>query len=102
MWPRIAARPAAADSAGPEPRRSASQTLAAPFAMSNAATTTPAVMPEARITFAAPRLPLPITRRSDAPQRRAQINAKGIDPMRYARTIAMAIVEGPDFSPGDR
>jgi len=37
-----------------------------PFAMSSAATITPAVTPDARITFAAPRLPLPTRRRSDA------------------------------------
>src|SRR5262249_13075711 len=94
----IAANPATAGSVDPGSMRAASQTLAAPLAMSSAATTTPAATPETRITFAAPRLPLPARRRSDPPQRRAQISANGIDPIRYPATIAMAIVvrEVPD------
>src|SRR5437870_11481327 len=87
----MAANPAAADNPGPLPNRPASHTLAAPFAMSRAATSTPAVTPDARITFAAPRLPLPTTRKSDAPHRRASISAKGIDPIRYAAIIARAM-----------
>src|SRR5438445_165629 len=91
MWPTIAATPAAAGSAGPGLRRSASQTLAAPLVMSSTATSTPAVTPDARITFAAPRFPLPTRRKSDAPQRRARISANGIDPIRYAAMMAMAM-----------
>ena len=82
MWPTIAASPAAAGTAAPVLTRAASHTLAAPFAMSRTATSTPAVTPDARITFAAPRLPLPTRRRSVAPHRRASISAKGIDPMK--------------------
>ena len=77
--PRAPRPPAAA---APVLTRAASHTLAAPFAMSSTATSTPAVTPDARITFAAPRLPLPTLRRSIAPHRRASISAKGIDPMR--------------------
>src|SRR5258708_26844847 len=91
MCPTIAATPAAAGRAGPGLSRAASQTLAAPFAMSSTATSTPAVIPDARITFAAPRLPLPTRRRSAAPQRRARISANGIDPIRYAAMMTMAM-----------
>src|SRR5262252_8817213 len=94
MCPTIAASPAAAGSAEPAPMRPASQTLAAPFAMSSAATSRPAATPDARMTFAAPRLPLPTSRTSDPPQRRARISANGIDPRRYAATIAKAITFG--------
>ena len=82
MWPTMAARPAAAGTVAPLLMLTASQTLAAPFAMSSSATSTPAVTPDARITFAAPRLPLPMRRKSVAPHRRARISAKGIDPMK--------------------
>src|SRR5438552_17128782 len=88
----MAAKPAAAERPGPLPNRSTSHTLAAPFAMSSAATITPAGTPDARITFAAPRFPLPTRRKSDAPHRRARISANGIDPIRYAATIASAMV----------
>src|SRR5256885_13331951 len=83
----MAAHPAAAGHPAPVASPTASQTLAAPFAMSSAATSTPAVTPDARMTFAAPRLPLPIWRRSDAPHRRASISAQGIDPLKYAARI---------------
>src|ERR1700719_1462520 len=83
----MAATPAAAGLAPAPPRRWASTTLTAPLAMSSTATSTPAVRPEARSTLAAPRLPLPICRRSAAPQRRARIRANGIDPMRYAAAM---------------
>ncbi len=60
MWPTIAASPATAGAAAFGLKRSASTTLAAPFSMSSSATSTPAFTPDARITLAAPRLPLPI------------------------------------------
>src|SRR5471032_1200548 len=92
MWPTIAASPAAAGSAVFGLSRAASHTLAAPFAMSSAATITPAVTPDTRMTFAAPRLPLPARRRSPAPHRRDRISANGIDPRRYAARITTAII----------
>ena len=87
MWPTIAASPAAAGAAGFPPKRSARITLTAPVATSSAATRMPAFTPEARITLAAPTFPLPTSRRSAAPQRRASSSAKGTDPMRYAATM---------------
>src|SRR5258706_9658399 len=69
--------------------------------MSSSATMTPAAAPDARITFAAPRLPLPTMRRSAAPYRRARIRANGIDPIKYAAPIAMAMSiqkQGDPFS----
>ena len=45
------------------------------------ATSTPAVTPDARNTFAAPRLPLPTRRKSLAPHRRASSSANGTEPM---------------------
>ena len=70
----------------PLPGRTAatSMTLAAPLAMSSSTTVTPARTPDARSTFAAPRFPLPMRRRSAVPSRRARISANGIEPMRYA------------------
>src|SRR5437762_13836545 len=69
--------------------RSATTTLAAPLATSRTATSTPAVTPDARNTFAAPTFPLPMRRRSRAPQRRASNHAKGVDPRPYATRIAI-------------
>ena len=66
--PAPAAAGAAVMSAKPGARPSS--TLTAPFAMSSTATRTPAVTPDARNTFAAPRFPLPTRRRSSTPQRR--------------------------------
>ena len=48
------------------------------------ATSTPARTPEARSTFAAPMLPLPMRRRSSAPHRRDSRSANGTEPMQYA------------------
>jgi hypothetical protein len=78
----MAATPAAAGAAAFVAKRSASQTLAAPFVMSSTATSRPAVTPDVRITLAAPRLPLPTRRRSAALQRRAISSANGMEPMR--------------------
>src|SRR5262252_2459352 len=80
----MAASPAAAGTAGLGLMRIASATLAAPFAASSTATSTPALTPDARKTFAAPRFPLPTVRKSVAPQRRESRRAKGTDPIRYA------------------
>src|SRR5690349_16535172 len=68
--------------------RIASATLAAPLAASSTATRTPALTPDARRTFAAPRLPLPTVRKSAAFQRRDKSSANGTDPIRYAMMMA--------------
>ena len=57
----------------------ASSTANAPFAMSSAITVTPRDVRVVRSTFAAPTLPLPVTRTS-MPARRASMNANGTEP----------------------
>src|SRR5438093_5811178 len=56
-WPTIAASPATADVALDPFNRSARSTLAAPFAISSSATSTPAGTPAARRTLVAQRFP---------------------------------------------
>src|SRR4029078_10005224 len=92
MCPTIAAMPAAAGTTVLVVKRSASHTLAAPLVISSSATRIPAVTPEARITLAAPRLPLPTRRRSATRHRRASSSANGTEPTRYAETITRNIV----------
>src|SRR5581483_582670 len=96
----MAAKPASAAAAPLSASRSASATLTAPLARSSSATRTPAVTPDARMTLAAPRLPLPIRRRSAVPHRRASSSAKGIDPIRYPRMMMAAMARAGPASRG--
>ena len=64
MWPATAAIAAAASHQGPASRARAATTAALPFAASSSRARRAAHLPDARSTFVAPALRLPIVRTS--------------------------------------
>src|SRR6267378_5533891 len=97
QWPSSAARAATIIHVALSPViRSAIQTGAAPFAISNSSVSTAGNGPATRATFVAPMLPLPDLRTSPPPNNRVNSTPNGMDPSRYA-TMGMPIVEREIF-----
>src|SRR6267154_5709757 len=83
--------PSSADSAAsiiqvalPPVMRAASQTGAAPLAISNSSVSSAGNGPATRATFVAPMLPLPDLRTSPPPNNRVNSTPNGMDPSTYA------------------
>ena len=93
MCPRMAATPQAIAihtwGAMGTVRGGRNTTGKAPFATSNANTTSPIFAPSTRMTFVAPRFPEPCLRRS-MPRAFPAMYADGIEPATYAMAIATA------------
>src|SRR5712691_1429881 len=74
--------------------RPASQTAAAPFAVSKISVRIPASGPTTRATLVAPMFPLPALRTSPPPKDFASSTPNGIDPKRYAaKGIKLTVIE---------